>query len=111
MFVSSFSLLFFSGLQVLVFRDDVRLWTLDAELLADVSHYNFTFADAYLAHLLSRLAKDAMGRLDGGCDMSTNIAPLALESLQVTARLGALSSRSERLGDLCQAALAQTSNV
>ena len=100
-----------AGLQVLVFRDDARLWTLDAELLADVSHYHFTFADAYLAHLLSSLSKDAMGRLDGGCDESTNIAPLEAESLQVTVRLGALSSRSERLRELCQAALAQSSNV
>lgn len=99
------------GLQVLVFRDDARLWSLDAELLADVSHYHFTFADAYLAHLLSSQSNDAMGRLDAGYDVPTNIAPLAVESLQVTVRLGTLASRSERLAELCQAALAQRSNI
>lgn len=84
---------------------------MDADLLADVSHYHFPFADAYLARLLNSLSKYAMGRLDDGGDVSTNTAPLALESLQVTVRLNALSSRSERLGNLCQAALAQSSNI
>ena len=39
---------------------------MDAELLADVSHYHLTFADAYLAHLLSSVSKDAVGRLGDG---------------------------------------------
>lgn len=90
------------ALQVLAFRSDARLWSLDGWLLAEVSHHYFSFADAYLAHVLDGLRELAQKELEGSkysvdCRMQD--------------RLAALCSRSKRLEALCRTALQQSTLV
>lgn len=92
--------------QVLAVRDKRRLWTLDAWLLAEVSHYYLPFADAYLAHMLDELRKLLRRELDqkqaGSSDFSRQ---------EITERTRTLSSRSSRLKTLCSVAIAQISII
>lgn len=97
------------GGQVLAFRNDGRLWSLDAWLLAEVSHHYLPFADACLAHVLNGLRELARTELDQEYyNSSTRLAASRLSMGGMRARLRALSCRSERLKGLCQTALAQS---
>lgn len=89
------------ALQVLAFKSDSRLWAFDKWLLAEVSYYYFSFADAYLAHILDGLRKLVQNDLD---ERSAKY----WVDYRVEDRLAAVCSRSQRLAALCHTALRQS---
>lgn len=95
---------------MLNFRHDSWLWALDAWLLVEVSHSHLSFADAYLAQLLGQLfehSKQIGNEFNIGNQASTT-GPQASQLEDVKIRLRRLASRSERLRNLCDAALAKS---
>lgn len=89
--------------QVLTFRHDARLWSLDKWLMTEVSHHYESFAEVYLNELMhSRNGLNEVKRkeLDGGYTTSADLRGLRLRIEDIQDRLGVLASKSERLKGL-----------
>ena len=95
-------------MQVIVFRGDERLWSLDPWLLDEVSKYYSVFADVYVTHLLTILIKVRSALDQGNGALTDN---LVSERETAKSRLTSLSSRGGKLGVLCRLALSHTANT
>lgn len=83
--------------QVLTFRDDAKLWSLDKWLLGELSHRYESFAEVYLNDLVySRNGLNEVERKELDGDDLRGLRPAE----DIRARLDVLSSRSERLKGL-----------
>lgn len=90
-------------LQVLTFREDARLWSLDKWLMTEVSYHYESFAEVYLNELMhspNGLIEVTRKKLDGRYKTSADLRGLRLRTEYIQDRLDIFASRSERLEGL-----------